>query len=108
MPVGVDAPVSGKTRHLLSSLTVVADYSAAWNPGNVTADTVATETFTVSGARPGDAVIWGFDFSAGISATFYVSAADTVTVALANPTASGIDAGSDTLKLAIVRFSSFF
>lgn len=72
--------------------------SKTYDPPNLTAGATTTTTVTVAGATLG----WAADasFSLDLSAlvmTAYVSAADTVTVVLYNPTGGAVDLGSGTL-----------
>lgn len=82
--------------------------TAAIDHGDVTAVTVKEASVTVSGLRTTDmvtvnppAALAGNLAVAGA----HVSAANTLTVALSNPTASTITAGSNTWSVCIHRFT---
>lgn len=72
---------------------------------SIPAQDTAELTITVTGAAVGDAVLLGppSTFIADLSATGYVSATNTVTVRLANPTAAAIDPASATWRATIVK-----
>jgi hypothetical protein len=77
--------------------------SATYDPPNLAAAGTTTTTVTVTGAALGDYAACSFSLtSAGIMMTAYVSAANTVTVVLFNPTAGAIDLGSGTLRCMVV------
>lgn len=71
---------------------------------SIAADANGTLTITVTGAALGDFAIFsaGVDL-AGLIATCYVSAADTVTVNLENQTAGAIDLASTTWKAKVFK-----
>lgn len=65
----------------------------------------ATQTFTVPGVVLGDMVL-AFSLSvslAGITATAYVSAADTVSIRFQNESAGTVDLASATVKILVGR-----
>ena len=65
----------------------------------------SSDTITVPGVALGDVVI-GFSFGvslAGITATAYVSAADTVTIRVQNESAGTVDLASTTVKVIVGR-----
>lgn len=65
----------------------------------------SSDTITVPGVALGDIVI-GFSFGvslAGITATAYVSAANTVTIRVQNESAGTVDLASTTVKLVVGR-----
>lgn len=69
--------------------------SAAWNPPSLTNGTQATTTVTVAGATTGMSAQAAFSLDLqGLILYAYVSAANTVTVVLANFTGGTIDLGS--------------
>lgn len=77
--------------------------SATYNPPNLTPAATTTTTVTVSKAALGDAVVF-VSFSLdlqGLIVTAYVSAADTVTVVLFNPTGGAINLASGTLRAGV-------
>lgn len=84
--------VNGLLQRLIGSKT--------YDPGSIAAAGTTTTTVTVSGATLGDAFLPSFSLSlAGLQMTAYVSAADTVTVVLFNPTAGAVDLASGTLTV---------
>ena len=71
---------------------------ATYDPPNLGAGATTTTTVTVSGATLGWDASAAFSLSlSGLVMTAYVSATDTVTVVLFNPTAGAIDLASGTL-----------
>lgn len=78
-----------------------------WDPPNVLAATAATTTVTVKGVSLNarvDEVVASFNKDLqGMVLTGYVSAPDTVTVVLFNPTAAPIDLASGTLRASVWR-----
>ena len=77
--------------------------SATYDPPNLLALGTTTTTVTVTGAALGDYATCSFSLSsAGVMMTAYVSAANTVTVVLFNPTAGAIDLASGTLRCMVV------
>ena len=87
----------------VNSLTLLVrgrQASTTWNPPNVGSLSVATTTVSVSRATFGDYVQVSFSLSLqDLQLTGYVSAADTVTVVLFNPTGSGVNLASGTLRV---------
>lgn len=73
--------------------------------GSVAANTSEEETFTLPGAKVGDAVfVAKSDLDAGIIlGSARVSATDTVSVQVVNTTASPVDAASETMQVLHVR-----
>ncbi len=78
----------------------VLNGSATIDPASIAASGTATATITVTGAAVGSFVMVapGVDLQGLILGTPYVSAADTVEVAIFNPTAGAIDLASSTWK----------
>jgi parallel beta-helix repeat protein len=73
--------------------------SVTYDAPSIAASGTTTTTLTVTGAALGDYAVCSFGVSlSGLMAAAYVSAADTVTVALFNPTAGAIDLASTTLR----------
>jgi hypothetical protein len=73
--------------------------SVTYDAPSIGASGTTTTTLTVTGAALGDYAVCSFGVSlSGLMAAAYVSAADTVTVALFNPTAGAIDLASTTLR----------
>lgn len=80
------------------------DGSATYDPPSIAAGGTTTTTVTVTGAALGDYAVPSFSLTlSGLIMTAYVSAADTVTVALFNPTAGAIDLSSGTLRARVFR-----
>lgn len=76
--------------------------SATYDPPSVAPSATTTTTVTVTGAVVGDDVSASFGVSlAGLVMSAYVSAADTVTVVLFNPTLGAVDLASGTLRAAV-------
>lgn len=77
--------------------------SATWDPPSVAAAASTTTTVTVTGAALGGFVWVSFSLSlTGLMLTGYVSAADTVTVVLFNPTGAPVDLGSGTIRARVM------
>lgn len=73
--------------------------TATWDPPNVAAGAQTTASLTVTGAALGDTVVVSFDKDLqAMRLSGYVSAANTVSVVLANGTAGAIDLASGTLR----------
>jgi|SRR5882672_378955 len=78
--------------------------TATWDPASVPAGQSVTTTVTVAGAALGDKPdVWSNISLSGCQLTGYVSAANTVTVVLANPTTAAVDLGSMTLSVLVSR-----
>ncbi len=74
--------------------------SKTYDPPSVASLGTATTTVTVAGAALGDQFVASFSLSlGGLMLTAYVSAADTVTTVLFNPTAAAVDLASGTLTV---------
>lgn len=78
------------------------DGSATYDPPIVAPAVSATTTVTVTGAALGDFAEASFSLSlAGLVMTAYVSATNTVTAVLFNPTAGAIDLASGTIRVRV-------
>lgn len=93
---------SGTTRDRIftgRTATAILDFPS------IAAGASADLTFTLPGAGNGQAVIpmWPPSLPAGLVGTMFVSAADTITVRLANNTASAIDYGGATFGAVVLR-----
>lgn len=76
--------------------------TSTWNPDSVSATSQTSTTITVAGAALGDPVTVSFSLDLELlQLTAYVSAANTVTVILANHTLGAINLGSGTLKVRV-------
>lgn len=76
--------------------------SVTYDPPSVAGGASTTTTVTLTGAVVGDAVDAGFSNSLqGMVLSAHVSAANTVTVVLFNPTGSAIDLSSGTLRVTV-------
>lgn len=86
----------------IRGITVV---SATVDLGSVAANTTETETATVPGVKTGDIVLAEKPtLEAGLLVgTCWVSAADTVSIQVGNPTGSAIDAASETWRFTVIR-----
>lgn len=79
--------------------------TATWDPASIAAGGTATTTVTVTGATLGDfveRVSLGVS-TAGLVVSATVTASNTVTVVLQNPTAGAIDLASSTVSVAVRR-----
>ena len=90
----------------LSTLSTVGASGSAdtetWNPGEIATKSSSTTTVTVSGAALGDFVLCSFSLAlSGLMLNGYVSAANTVTVVLFNPTGASVDLASGTVKVLV-------
>lgn len=95
----------GQTRDMI--VKAILTGSKAWDPASVAAAGNTTTTVTVTDAAVGDQVSVGFGLTLqGMILTGYVSAANTVTVVLYNPTAGAIDLGSSTLRATAIQQGS--
>jgi hypothetical protein len=78
---------------------------ATWDAPNVAAGATTTTTVNVPGARVGDAVrVFAPVSLQGMVCTAYVSADDTVTLVLYNPTAGGINLASGLWRVVTERY----
>lgn len=81
----------------------VLNGTATIDPASIAAGATATASITVTSAALGDYVIIAPPYSLqGLVATAYVSAADTVTAVLYNPTAAAIDLASGSWKAKVL------
>ncbi len=81
-----------------------AKVTATWDPGAVAAGGKVSTTITVAGAALGDFVLRSFSLDVqGLTFTADVSAANTVTVTLANLTGSAVDLASGTLAVVVLK-----
>jgi hypothetical protein len=82
--------------------------TATWDPGSVASkDTVGNSfvatTVTVTGAALGDLVLVSFSLDVtDLVLTADVTAADTITVVLSNPTSGAVDLASGTLTVVVI------
>lgn len=74
-----------------------------WDPPSVGAGGTATVNVPVSGAVPGDTVNVGFTVATTLLTFGQVSAGDTVTVRLWNPTGAAVDLGSGSLLVSVTK-----
>lgn len=78
--------------------------SATYNPPSIAAAGTTTTTVTATGAAVGDFARASFSLTmAGLMMSAYVSAADTVTVVLFNPTGGAVDLASGTLRAEVTK-----
>lgn len=86
----------------VQSLNIV---SVTWDIPSVAANTTEEESFTLAGVKTGDYVhVSKADLDAGILfGSARVSADDTVTVQITNPTAGAVDAASETVTVFVAR-----
>lgn len=75
--------------------------------GSLASGASATEAVTVTGAALGDFAMASMSLDlSGLTLTAYVSAANTVTVVLANNTAGAVDLASGTLYVGVLKRAS--
>jgi hypothetical protein len=82
--------------------------TATWDAPSVATGGDEIDTIALSGVALGDIVL-GVSLGVslqGLVATAYVSAADVVTVSLANNTGAAVDLGSTTVRVLIARLAS--
>lgn len=79
--------------------------SASLDFGSIAASGTGELTITVPGVAAGDIVALGAPaaLTAGLVATAYASAADTVTVRVLNTTVAAVDAPAQTWKVAVIK-----
>jgi hypothetical protein len=78
-----------------------------WNPASVGAQSSQVTTVTLTGAAVGDLALVVNEFltdNTALVTTAHVSAADTVRVCIANPTAFASDPASRTLRIFVLKF----
>jgi len=81
-----------------------AAVSQVWDPASIPALGTASTTVTVSGAALGDFVERSFSLSLQNLLLFAdVTAANTVTVTLFNPTTAAVDLDSGTLRILVLK-----
>lgn len=90
-----------------TAITKIVKGSVTIDPASVAANTVAAQTFTLTGAVVGDTLILNCP-TAGLTAgllvsNFFVSAADTVSVTFNNTTGAPIDQASATWFYTLIR-----
>jgi len=80
-------------------------YTMTWSPGGITTLSYATTDITVSGASVGDFVLASHNkmLTNDLMISGHVSAADTVTVIIFNPTAGTLTPASGTLKVLVMK-----
>jgi hypothetical protein len=89
---------------IVSNWFLTCTGSKTFNPPSIAASASTTTTVTVTGAALGDYAEASFSLDmTGLVMSAYVSAADTVTVVLFNPTVGAVDLGSGTLKATAIR-----
>lgn len=90
----------GSTIKKVLTATATIDFTS------IAAGATQEQTITVTGAATGDTVEIGLPstFDAGLMATAYVSAADTVKIRLFNTTAGSIDPASATYRAKVTKF----
>lgn len=80
--------------------------SATWNPASIAGGAEAVVEVTVPGAVLGDFAFVSFDVDvADLVLSANVTAANTVTVSLANNTGGAVDLGSGTVRVKVVPFN---
>lgn len=75
-----------------------------WDPSNIVNGGSVSTTIAVPGAALGDQVLWSFSLDlAGLIPFAYVSAANVVTIGLANLSGAPVDLASGTAKVLVFR-----
>lgn len=103
----VGAPGGGELRATQVGLHSVARgqkaYEAAWTPGAILTTGKASTTVTVPDAAAGDLVLASHDgmLTSDLRITGHVSAADTVTVVMHNPTGATVTVGAGTASVLV-------
>jgi len=105
-PAWVTAPGRGKLRSTQVGIHTVArgqkSYSGTWAPGAIAAGASTSTTVTVPNATAGDIVMASHtEVEDDLSITGHVSASDTVTVEIYNPTSASITVASGTVSVAV-------
>ena len=109
----VGAPGGGELRSTQVGLHSVARgqraYEASWTPGAILTTGKASITVTVPDAATGDLVLASHDqiLTSDLRITGHVSAADTVTVVIHNPTGSTVTVGAGTVAVIVFPFIGF-
>ena len=93
----------GLTSDVATKITQIRVYSQAIDPASVAANTVAAQTFTVTGLATTDKVLVNPGVATIGVAGAYVSAANTLSVIFVNPTAAAIDPASSTWTIIAFR-----
>lgn len=106
----VGAPLGGELRATQVGLHSVARgqkaYEATWTPGAILTTGKASTTVTVPDAATGDLVLASHDqmLTSDLRIVAHVSAADTVTVVVHNPTASTVTVAAGTVSVIVFPF----
>lgn len=83
--------------------------SGVWDAGSIATGAEAVDTLTIAGVALGDVVL-GVSFSVDIAdlvASAAVTAANEVTVSLANNTGAAVDLASATVRVVVARLADF-
>lgn len=91
---------------IANTLSKIDVFNVAINPDNISANSTAEQSVTITGVRTGDTVLSVSKptHTTGLGIVNYrVSAADTVAITFMNNTASDIDASSETYKIVVLR-----
>jgi hypothetical protein len=94
---------NGRTQwqHLVHN---VIEYEAVWDPDSVNSNSAFHEDVTVPGATLGDIVWLSFDQDVeDVDLVSHVTAADTVTIGVHNPTAGAVNLGSGNLHIIVIQ-----
>ena len=79
--------------------------SVTWDPANILSNAAASVEVTVPGAVLGDFALASFSLDvADLTLTADVTAANTVTVVLANDSGGAVNLGSGTLRVKVVPY----
>lgn len=86
----------------------VVKFTISVDPASILANTIAAQTFTVTGVKPGDLVV-GFnqpaawDASAAVFVPLYIDTADEVEVKGINTSAGAVDVPAGNLTVTVLR-----
>lgn len=82
----------------------VIEYEAVWDPASVLSNGETHENITVPGAELGDIVLVSVDVDvADVDIVAHVTASDTVTVGVHNPTSGAVDLGQLNLHIFVLQ-----
>ena len=107
MAAATSVVVERGTKQIKGMFSEMWKATGTLNPDSLADGAGSSDTITVPGVALGDIVI-GFSFGvslAGVSATAYVSAANTVTIRLQNESAGTVNLDSTTIRVVVGRLA---
>jgi hypothetical protein len=106
-PVGaIDALTVATSLTLGATITKILKGSLSLVVGNITTDSSADVTATLTGAASGDVILFSIDApAAGLVFAAWVSSANTVTFRVSNPTGGTINGATYTARTIAIRAS---